>query len=81
MSGGSRVVVGRLQQRSWTAEDGSALIDRGGCGRGVGAEPAVGDGDHDQDNEEPGRVASSTSAAGSGTRVQEQHASVPLRRC
>jgi single-strand DNA-binding protein len=24
MSGGSRVVVGRLQQRSWTAEDGSA---------------------------------------------------------
>ena len=22
--GGSRVVVGRLQQRSWTAEDGSA---------------------------------------------------------
>jgi single-strand DNA-binding protein len=23
MSGGSRVVVGRLQQRSWTAEDGS----------------------------------------------------------
>jgi single-stranded DNA-binding protein len=24
MSGGSRVVVGRLRQRSWTAEDGSA---------------------------------------------------------
>jgi single-strand DNA-binding protein len=24
MSGGSRVVVGRLQQRTWTAEDGSA---------------------------------------------------------
>jgi hypothetical protein len=24
ISGGSRVVVGRLQQRSWTAEDGSA---------------------------------------------------------
>jgi single-strand DNA-binding protein len=24
LSGGSRVVVGRLQQRSWTAEDGSA---------------------------------------------------------
>jgi single-stranded DNA-binding protein len=24
MSGGSRVVVGRLSQRAWTAEDGSA---------------------------------------------------------
>jgi single-strand DNA-binding protein len=24
ISGGSRLVVGRLQQRSWTAEDGSA---------------------------------------------------------
>jgi single-strand DNA-binding protein len=24
MSGGSRVVVGRLQQRAWTAEDGRA---------------------------------------------------------
>jgi single-stranded DNA-binding protein len=24
MSGGSRVVVGRLQQRTWTAEDGRA---------------------------------------------------------
>jgi single-strand DNA-binding protein len=24
LTGGSRVVVGRLQQRSWTAEDGSA---------------------------------------------------------
>jgi single-stranded DNA-binding protein len=24
MSGGSRVVLGRLQQRAWTAEDGSA---------------------------------------------------------
>ena len=24
MSGGSRVVVGRLQQRAWTAEEGSA---------------------------------------------------------
>jgi single-strand DNA-binding protein len=24
ISGGSRVVVGRLQQRTWTAEDGSA---------------------------------------------------------
>ena len=24
MSGGSRVVVGRLQQRSWTTADGSA---------------------------------------------------------
>ena len=48
---GSRVVVlGRLQQRTWTAEDG-----RGRC-RGARGEPAVGDGDHDQDDEKPGSL-------------------------
>jgi hypothetical protein len=32
-SKGSRVVVmGRLQQRTWTADDGSAPLDRGGLG-------------------------------------------------
>jgi hypothetical protein len=55
-------------------------VGGGGHGRGAGAEPALGDGDDDQDDEKPGAVASSTSAAGSGTRVKEQHASVPLRR-
>ena len=35
----------------------------------------MGDGDHDQDDEQPEPVARSTSAAGSGTRVKEQHAS------
>jgi Single-strand binding protein family len=44
---GSRVmVVGRLQQRSWTAEDGAPIRGRG-AGRGAGAEPALGDGDQD----------------------------------
>ena len=41
---GSRVVVvGRLQQRAWTAEDGSAPIHRRGRGRGTGAKSALGD--------------------------------------
>jgi Single-strand binding protein family len=53
LSTGSRVVVvGRLQQRAWTAEDGTP-IRRGGRGRGAGGEPAVG-GSDDQDDVEPG---------------------------
>ena len=61
---GSRVVVvGRLQQRSWTAEDGSARSTRG-RGRGAGAEPPVGDRHHDQGDAQPGPVADSTDAAG-----------------
>ena len=41
----------------------------------------MGDGDDDQDDEEPGPLASSTSDPTSGTQVQEeQHAGVPLRR-
>jgi single-strand DNA-binding protein len=41
---GSRVVVvGRLQQRAWTAEDGSARSTVEGPGRGAGGEPALGD--------------------------------------
>ena len=52
---GSRVVViGRLQQRSWTAEDGSARSTVEVNAEELGAEPPVGDGDHDQDDEEPG---------------------------
>jgi hypothetical protein len=44
LSKGSRVVVvGRLQQRAWTAEDGSAPIHRRGRGRGTGAKSALGD--------------------------------------
>ena len=41
LSKGSRVVViGRLQQRSWTAAaDGSPRLRRGGRGRGAGAKP------------------------------------------
>jgi hypothetical protein len=38
-----------------------------GCGRGAEAQPALGDGDDDQDDEQPGAVASSTSDAMSGT--------------
>jgi single-stranded DNA-binding protein len=59
---GSRVVVvGRLQQWSWTAEDGSAR-STGGRGRGAGAEPSLRNGNDDQGDEEPGPEASSTSA-------------------
>jgi single stranded DNA-binding protein len=64
LSKGSRVVVlGRLQQRSWTAEDGSARSTIEVVAEELGAEPAVGDGDHDQDHAEPGPLASSTSDA------------------
>jgi Single-strand binding protein family len=81
---GSRVVVmGRLQQRSWTAEDGSARSRRGGRGRGAGAEPAVGDGDDDQNHEESGPVASSTDGTvrdvGEACRVFRSVVSVLLR--
>jgi hypothetical protein len=51
LSKGSRVVVvGRLQQRAWTAEDGSArsVVE---VVRGAGAKPAVGEGDHNQDDD------------------------------
>jgi single-stranded DNA-binding protein len=56
--------MGRLQQRSWTAEDGSARSTVEVIADELGAEPAVGNGDHDQDDEEPGPLANSTSAAG-----------------
>jgi single-stranded DNA-binding protein len=52
--------VGRLQQRSWTAEDGSARSTVEVVAEELGPKPAVGDDDHDQDDEEPeplGRVA------------------------
>ena len=40
-----------------------ALVQRRGCGRGAGTEPAVGDGDDDQGDAQPGPVASSTDDA------------------
>ena len=58
------VVVGRLQQRSWTTEDSSARSTVEGRGRRAGAKPTVGNGDHDQDGAEPASVASSISAVG-----------------
>jgi single-strand DNA-binding protein len=59
------VVVGRLQQRAWTAEDGSARSTVEVVAEELGpSEPAVGDGDHDQGDEEPGPIASSTDATG-----------------
>jgi single-stranded DNA-binding protein len=59
------VVVGRLQQRAWTAEDGSAPIGGRGAGRGAGTEPSMGDGHDDQDGEEQRPVAARGSPAGS----------------
>ena len=57
------MVVGRLQHHAWTAEAGIApsvvevVADR------AGAKPAVGHGDHDQGDVQPGTVAGSTSEA------------------
>ena len=60
---GSRVVVvGRLQQRSWTAQDGSARSVVEVVAEEL-ARVSVGDGDDDQDDAEPAPVASSTSDA------------------
>jgi single-stranded DNA-binding protein len=54
---GSRVVVvGRLQQRSWTAEDGSARSVVKVVAEELGARSAVGHGDDDQGDEEPGSL-------------------------
>jgi single-stranded DNA-binding protein len=50
LSKGSRVVVmGRFQQRAWTAEDGSARSTVEVVAEELGAEPPVGHGDDDQD--------------------------------
>jgi single stranded DNA-binding protein len=56
------VVVGRLQQRAWTAEDGSARSTIEVNAEEFGAKPAMGDGDDDHDHAEPGAVANSTDA-------------------
>jgi hypothetical protein len=57
LSKGSRiVVVGRLQQRAWTAEDGTP-IRRGGRGRGARAEPGW------QRRRRPGRRGARTASA------------------
>jgi single-stranded DNA-binding protein len=58
VSRGSRVVVvGWLQQRTWTAEDGSARSTVEVVADELG-EPAVGDGGDDQGDEKPGWLAS-----------------------
>jgi single stranded DNA-binding protein len=50
---GSRVlVVGRLQQRAWTAEDGSTRSVVEVVAEELGPSLRVGNGDHDQDNAE-----------------------------
>jgi single-stranded DNA-binding protein len=60
---GSRVVVvGKLQQPSWTTGDGAAHIDCRGRGRGAWAEPAMGDGDDHQGDTQLRAVADSTDA-------------------
>jgi single stranded DNA-binding protein len=81
---GSRVVVvGRLQQRAWTVEDGSARSTDRGRGRGAVTEPALRDGDDDQGDEEPGPVASSTAmrtvrdAGGGAVECQRSAPSCP----
>jgi hypothetical protein len=57
------VVVGRLQLHAWTTDAGTARSHRGGRGQPRWAKPAVGDGDDDQGDAQPGPVASSTDAA------------------
>jgi single-strand DNA-binding protein len=58
---GSRVVIlGRLQQHTWIAEDGSARSTVEVVADRAGAKPAMGDGDDHQDDEKPGQVAAST---------------------
>jgi single-stranded DNA-binding protein len=69
LSKGSRiVVVGRLQQRAWTAEDDSGRSAVEVVGRGAGVEAALGDGDHDQGDAQPEPVVSSNTMTGRGVR-------------
>ena len=69
LSKGSRVVVvGRLQQRSWTAADGSTRSTGRSRDRRAGGEPAVGDGGGDQGDAEHEPVATSTTMTGRGVR-------------
>ena len=64
LSKGSRiVVVGRLQQRSWTAEDSSARSIVEVVADELGPSLRWGNGDHDQDGAEPASPANSTSDA------------------
>jgi single-strand DNA-binding protein len=78
---GSRVVVvGRLQQRSWTAEDGSArsIVEVVAEELGPSLRWATATTTRTTRSQDP--LVSSTSDATSGTQVQEeQHASVPLQ--
>ena len=70
------MVVGRLQQQSWIAQAWSVRSVVEVVAEEL-AEPAVGDGDHDQGDAQPGPVASSISR---GNERNAKHASVPLRR-
>jgi single-stranded DNA-binding protein len=55
---GSRVVVvGRLQQRTWTAGDGSTRQLVEVVADELGPATALGNDDHDQGEEKPGTVA------------------------
>jgi single-strand DNA-binding protein len=64
LSKGSRIVVlGRLQQRSWTAEDGSARQTVEVVAEELGPSLRWATATHDQGDEEPGAVASSTDDA------------------
>jgi single-stranded DNA-binding protein len=57
LSKGSRPrTTTRLQQRSWTAEDGSARSVVKVVAEELGAKSAVGNGDDDQGDEEPGSL-------------------------
>jgi hypothetical protein len=69
LSRGSRVVVmGRLRQAHLDCRGWQRPPDGRGRGRGTGPEPAVGDSNHDQGDEEPGPVGRSDAAG--GTRVE-----------
>ena len=61
MSGGSRVVVGRLRQRAWIAEDGSARsvveVVAEELGPSLTGAPAVGNRHAGQDHQERRRLA------------------------
>ena len=56
LSKGSRVVVAGRPAGELDGRGGQRPIHRRGAGRGVGAEPAVGDGDHDQVDAQHGQL-------------------------
>ena len=70
------VVVGRLQQRTGTTEDGSARSTVEVVAEELGPSLAVGDGDHDQDDAEPGVVVR---LVGSFVVLSARQARVPAK--